>query len=406
MRANWVTVFTGLWAVFFMCGMSFGFWVPALTNILGALGMRGWVPAVFMMLPVCALISPLIGGALADQRVPANRLLVWSSMMGSLALAGSFGVLQLGWHPLWFMLTITLGALSSGPLVGLLTTISMTHLVHGDRQYPLVRLGFTLGWVAGGLLTSYIFQADTRPVAFLGAAGSMVCGGLLALTLPHTPPLGRATTLRSQLGMDAFSLLKQRDHFVFFLVTAVFSIPLSAFYMYGPEFLKALGGKHPAGTMTVAQILEVVSMLVFASVMTRFRVKVVLLWALGLSALRFAMSANAGVTGMIGWHIGGIALHGLCYTFYFVTAQVFLARRVDPGMRGQAQGFLSMVGSGVGPLLGAFTCGWLRHHFVQADGSGWAAFWAILAGIITVCFIVFAVFYRGLGAPSHVRTHP
>ncbi len=406
MRSNWISVFTGLWAVFFMSGMAFGFWVPALTNILGALGLGAWVPMVFMVLPVCSLFSPLIGGALADQRVPANRLLVWSALMCSLAFVASYGVLQLGWHPVWFLVAISLSALSSGPLVGLLTTISMTHLTHGDRQYPLVRLGFTFGWVAGGLLTSFVLHADTRPVAFLGAAGAMFFAGMLAWRLPHTPPLGRAGTLRSQLGFDAFSLLKQRDHCVFFLVTAVFAVPLSAFYMYGPEYLMVLGGEHPAGTMSVAQILEVASMLGFATVMTRFRVKVVLLWALGLSALRFAMSANAGVTGWIGWHIGGIALHGICYTFYFVTAQVFLARRVDPGMRGQAQGLLSMVASGVGPLLGAYFCGWLRHHCVHEDGSGWATFWAILAGIIALCFLVFAVFYRGLGVPSDVRKHP
>ena len=117
--------------------------------------------------------------------------------------------------------------------------------------------------------------------------------------------------------------MRQRDHLVFFVVTALFSIPLAAFYMYGPEFLKALGDPHPTGTMTVAQVLEVVAMLALAAIMTRYSVKVVLSWALGISALRFGMSAVAGVTGLVGWHIAGIALHGLGYTFYFVTAQVF-----------------------------------------------------------------------------------
>ena len=151
-----------------------------------------------------------------------------------------------------------------------------------------------------------------------------------------------------------------------------------------PEFLKVLGDQHPTGTMTIAQVLEVVSMLLVGSVMTRFRVKTVLLWALGLSVLRFAMSANAGVTGVIGWHIAGIALHGVCYTFYFITAQVFLDRRVDPGLKGQAQGLLAMVSGGIGPLVGAVVCGWLRNHCVAADGSGWALFWAILAAMIAV----------------------
>ena len=38
-------IFTVLWAVFFFHGMTPGFWLPALTNILGARGLADWVPA-------------------------------------------------------------------------------------------------------------------------------------------------------------------------------------------------------------------------------------------------------------------------------------------------------------------------------------------------------------------------
>ena len=110
--------------------------------------------------------------------------------------------------------------------------------------------------------------------------------------------------------------------------------------------------------MTIAQISEVVAMLLVGWVMTHMKVKVVLSWALGLSALRFLMSGYAGASGLIDWHIAGIALHGMCYTFYFITAQVFLDRRVEPGLKGQAQGLLSLVSSGLGPLVGALVCGW------------------------------------------------
>ena len=377
-----------------------GFWYPALTNILGARGLGDWVPAVFMVPPVCAMIGPLIGGALADQQVPADRLVAWSSLMCAVVLAAAFGALEAGWHPAWFVGLLGLYSLISGPTWGLLATISLTNLSHGERQFPLVRVGGTLGWVAGGLVTSYILQADTSPVAGYASAGTRLLAGMLAFLLPHTPPLGKGTSLKSRLGLDAFSLMKQRDHRVFFVVTALFSIPISAFYMYGPEFLKALGDQHPTGTMTVAQILEVASMLVVGAVMARYSVKTVLSWALGLSVLRFALSAQAGVADQISWHIAGIALHGVCYTFYFITAQVFLDRRVDRGLRSQAQGLLAMVSGGVGPLVGALVCGWLRDRLVTADGHGWAQFWGTLAAMIAGCFVIFALFYKGLGKPK------
>lgn len=389
-------VFAVLWAVFFLQGMTPGLWYPALTNILVARGMGSWVPLAFVVPPLCALISPLVGGALADQRLAADRLFAWSSLMGSVVLAAAFWTLDMGLHPAWFITLLGLYSIVSGPTWGVLTTVSLTHLSDGERQFPLVRVGATIGWVVGGLVTSFVLMADTSPLAGYAAAALRLLLGFAAFALPRTPPLGRPDgSWKSRLGLGAFSLMKQRDQCVFFLVTGLFSIPLSAFYMYGPEFLKALGDQTPAGTMTIAQILEIGGMLLLGPILARYRVKTVLVFALVLSVVRFAMSAYAGVTWLIGWHIAGIALHGLSYTFYFVTAQVFLDRRVDPGMRGQAQGLLTMVAGGVGPLAGALLCGWLRGHAVTADGAGWDWFWGILAAMIAVCLALFAMMYRG-----------
>jgi MFS family permease len=70
---------------------------------------------------------------------------------------------------------------------------------------------------------------------------------------------------------------------------------------------------------------------------------------------------------------------------------------VDPGLKGQAQGLLAMVSGGLGPLLGALLCGWLRQRYVMDDGQGWSWFWALLAAMIGGCFVIFALFYRGRG---------
>jgi MFS family permease len=390
-------MFAWLWVVFFLQGMTPGFWLPALTNILEAKGLSAWVALVFIVPPLCALISPLIGGALADQRVAANRLYVWTSFISAGLLLAAFATLDANWNPWWFVGLLGMYSLFSGPSWGVLTTIALTNLTQGERYFPLARLGATLGWMLAGVLTSYVLHADTSPVAGYASATTRFLSGLAGLMLPHTPPLGRATSWQSRLGFDAFKLMKQRDHCVFFVVTALFSVPLTAFYMYAPELLRHLGDQRSTATMTIAQVSEVISMLLVGAVMLRFRVKTVLLWALGLSALRFSMSAYAGASGLISWHIAGIAMHGMCYTFYFITAQVFLDRRVDPGLRGQAQGLLSLVTSGLGPLAGAVVCGWLRNHFVDAAGHGWMEFWAALAAMIAACFVIFAVFYRGLG---------
>lgn len=393
-------VFFWLWIVFFLQGMTPGFWMSALTNILKARGMGGWVALVFVVPPLCALISPLVGGALADQRIAANRLYAWTCLVGSVALFAAFAALDAAWNPWWFVVLLGVYSLFSAPAWGLLTTMALTNLENGELRFPLVRLGATLGWMAAGWLTSYVLHADTSPVAGYASAATRFGCGMVAFMLPHTPPLGKGNSWQSRLGLDAFSLMKHRDHRVFFLVTTLFAVPLSAFYMYAPELLNVLGDTHSTATMTIAQVTEIIAMLLVGSLMLRFRVKTILLWALGLSVLRFGMSAYAGASRSINWHIGGIVLHGMCYTFYFITAQVFLDRRVDPGLRGQAQGLLTLVSGGLGPLVGALICGWLRNHYVTVDGNGWMAFWSILAAMIALCFIIFAVFYRGLGKRS------
>ncbi|MDX1681338.1 MAG: MFS transporter [Akkermansiaceae bacterium] len=390
-----------LWAAFFFQGMALGCWLPALTNTLGALGLSDWVRPAFMVPPICALISPLIGGALADQRFSAERIYLWLSLAAAILIAAAFATLDLGWHPAWFLALLAAHALISGPTWAMLTSIALNGLENPERKFPLARLGGTIGWIAGGLVVSLVLHADSSPVAGYASGATRLVAVGLACLLPHTPPLGVVRDWRSRLGFDALRLLKQRDHLVFFLVTGLFSIPISAFYMYGPEFLRFLGDPHPTGTMTVGQVLEIVTMLVLGSLLARYSVKCVLLWALALSVLRFAMSAQAGVSEQIWWHIGGLALHGVCYTLYFITSQVFLDRRVDSGLRTQAQGLLMVVSAGFGSLTGTWLCGTMRKHMVNASGEGWVEFWATLSGMIAICTLIFAIFYKGIGSPRN-----
>lgn len=389
-----------LWTVFFFHAMSSGCYYPVLTNLLAAKGLPGWVTAAFLVGPFCALISPLVGGALADQRLAADRLFAWSSIVSAGLLGMAFLALEAAWHPLWFLGFLGLSSLAGGPSWGLLATISLSGLPDGERRFPLVRLGGTIGWLFGGVFVGYVLGANASVDAGYAGAAVRLLAGVLAFWLPHTPPLGSGLSWKSRLGLDAFGLMKQRDHFVFFTVTALFSVPLAAFYMYSPEYLSVLGDAHPAGTMSIAQALEIVGMMMVGALMVRYSIKTVLLWAIGLSAARFAMSAIAGIDGSMAWHVAGIALHGLCYTFYFITAQVFLDRRVDPGMKGRAQGLLALVSGGLGPLVGTLFCGWLRGALVDGDGTGWSMFWSVLAAMIGGCFVLFAVFYRGAKQPA------
>jgi MFS family permease len=400
-------VMAGLFGVFFLLGMSPGYYVPALANILAAKGLGSeWLERAFLAGPIAAMVSPLIIGAMADNRFAAQKVFGWIGLISGVLLVAAFWSLDQAISPWWFIGLLAASSIVAAPMWGMLTSLSMAHLKSGESEFPVVRLGGTLGWMAAGYLTSFVLFADSSPMAGYAAGITRFAGGIAAFFLPNTPPMGSSRSLRTLLGLDAFRLLKERDHLVFFSVTTLLSIPLAAFFMHTPMHLLALGNEKAAATMTIGQWSEIAAMLLVGAVMTRYRLKVVLLWALGLSVARYGLSAISGASGMMSWHIAGIALNGVCYTFYFITAQVFLDRRVDPAMKGQAQGLLALVSGGLGPLIGALFCGWLRSRYAADGPAGWAWFWGILAAMIGMCFVLLAVFYRGLGGRGSTPEEP
>jgi MFS family permease len=262
----------------------------------------------------------------------------------------------------------------------------------------LVRIGGTAGWLAAGLLVSHVLAADSSPVAAYGGAVAMLCSSLVAFGAPPTLPRGSGRDWRSLLGIDALQILRQRDQRVFFITTALISVPLVAFYMHAPAQLKDLGDPHPTATMAIGQMVEVLGLLAISRLMEKYRMKVLLGWALVWFVVRYLLFMVAGLTGERAWMLPGVALQGVCFTLYFITAQVFLDRRVDAGLRGQAQGLLSLASGGIGSLAGTLFTGWL-HRVTVADGAGgWPVFWGVLAAMLAGCAAYFLSGYRGRGA--------
>ena len=384
-------------AVLFFTGMAPGFWYPTLNNILRARGWGGWVPVAFLAPPVAAILAPVLAGALADHRIQAQRLLGITALVGAGLLAAAFAVLQCGGPPGVFLGGLVCFCVVTAPNWGLATTVVLANLRNAERNFPLVRIGGTVGWMAAGLIVSWVLGADSSPVAGYGGAVALLASSLAAFGAPVTLPRGGGHDWRSLLGVNALRILRQPDQRVFFTTTALLSVPLVAFYMQAPAHLKDLGDPHPAATMALGQAVEVVGLLVISRLMDRFRLKTLLGWALVWFVVRYLLFMVAGITGQRAWMWPGVALQGVCFTLYFITAQVFLDRRVEAGLRGQAQGLLSLASGGLGSLVGTFFTGWLHRVTVTDGAGGWPVFWGVLAAMIACCAGYFLIGYRGRG---------
>ncbi len=382
--------------LFFLTAMPMGMWTVPLGNVMAAYGMGKLLPWVLATGGVSAFISPLIVGALADQRVPPTRILRWLCVMTGCLLALLCRAIEGGWSSSAVLGCAMAMALVATPMWGLVSSIVLSHLPRPGSQFGPVRAWATLGWMAGGAMVSYVLRSDSSVLGGYVAAGCWLVVGAFSCLLPETrpPDAGAVRTWRQILGLDALDLLRDRNHRMVFITAALYTIPLAAFYPYCVLHLKDLGLPGPAGLMSLGQITEVLVMLVLAGLMTRYRLKWVFLSGIAFGLLRyllFVLDAPA-------WVMTGIILHGLAYTLYFITTQIYLEDRIAPVLRARAQALLTLLTSGVGNLLGFLGSGW---WFARSGSSGaaadWPLFWGGLAVVTGAVFVFFATLYRGRG---------
>ena len=92
----------------------------------------------------------------------------------------------------------------------------------------------------------------------------------------------------------------------------------------------------------------------------------------------------------------GIFLHGASFTLVFVTAQIYLEKRIDPAWRTRAQALLSLMNGGIGNLIGYLGTGWWFTACIRPDGSApWPWFWGGLAALVAAVLVYFLTAYRG-----------
>jgi nucleoside transporter len=378
---------------FFLQAGAVGMWQVCFGNVLKTHGLERFIAYAYACNALSAFISPMIVGALADQRIAPTHLLRWLSAAAASWLALAFLAIDKGWSA-WAMLAfVQLHALCATPTMSLLTSIVFARLRDPSREFGPLRAWATFGWIAAGLLVSWVLDADASTRS--GYAAALTFAGLSAFSLfiPVVQPLEVKFTRswRDVLGLEALELLRDRDHRVVFLTAALYNAPLAAFYPYTPIHLRAVGIEHATAAMTLGQVTEVLAMFALASLLARVRLKWLFLLGIGCGVVRYALFALNTRT----WLLVGIVLHGLAFALYFVTAQLYVEHRVDPRLRSRAQALLALMISGVGNLTGYLGSGWWRQSCMLEGTTEWPRFWLGLTAVTALVFAFFASRYKG-----------
>jgi hypothetical protein len=237
------------------------------------------------------------------------------------------------------------------PTLGLGNTITFTHLP--QNQFPKTRVWGTIGWIVAGLLVGMIGWSASLSIFWLGAMSSFALG-VYSFTLPHTPPpaKGKPLDLSSLLMVDAFKLFKQPAFAVFAICSMLICIPLAYYYGQTSAFLGAAGFKQAASAMTLGQMSEIFFMLLIPFFFRKLGVKMMLLIGMGCWGARYALFA-VGAPDQVSWMLLlAVALHGICYDFFFVTGFIYTDQKAPAEVRGQAQSLLVFLTQGLGMFFG------------------------------------------------------
>src|SRR5690606_26801069 len=88
----------------------------------------------------------------------------------------------------------------------------------------------------------------------------------------------------------------------------------------------------------------------------------------------------------------GIALHGLCYDFFFVSGQIYTDTKAGKKFKSAAQGLITLATYGVGMLVGFYVAGIITDMYMVGENShDWESIWVYPAGFALVVALLFAL---------------
>jgi nucleoside transporter len=285
------------------------------------------------------------------------------------------------------------------PTITLASSLSFRNLPDPAHQFSQVRVFGTVGWIAAGLFVGFALPA-VSPLPLFAAAVASLALAVVSLLLPHTPPAGRPKSLGDALGLPALKMLADRS-FLVFVLTALASSLLMAFHnVFTNPFLRDLGVPGPAAAQTLGQYTEVLGILLIPFIRGRIGTKWLLLAGLLASAARFLGYAAQTWPAVLAV---GLPLHGIGFSFFYITAAIYVDRQAPPDLRASAQGLVTLLTVGAGALVGNWFAGRVVDWHTVGGAVDWGRVWLVPALGTLAAAGVFGLLFR---EPAKQRPEP
>ncbi|WP_140048185.1 MFS transporter [Sphingomonas japonica] len=378
-------------ALMFMQFFVWGAWTVTLGLVMQTVGIGALIGNAFSVGPIASIAGSFLLGMAAARYFSPKTLMVVLHLVGGaiLFVLPSLITPERGATFVWLLFAYMMLYM---PTVGLANTIALKSFGERVDRFPFVRAFGTLGWIAAGLIIGWA-GLSASPQIFTVAAVVSVALGLYSLTLPSVEADAPRdeSIIRQVLCTEAFGLMRQRSFLIFIVCATLISIPLAMYYAYASPYVGAAGISNVGGTLAIGQMSELAFMFSMPLLYRRFGVKPLLLVGMAAWALRYALFAiGDGGSGLWAIYVG-VALHGICYDFFFVAGAIYVGTIATPkGVNAQAQGMLTLFTYGVGMLVGSQIGALLYAQMPEAATiADWQAMWwypAIAAALIAILF--------------------
>lgn len=394
-----MSVKTRLGAMMFLQYAIWGAWAPVLSvYLLDDLGFSGvQAGVIFALLPLATVLSPFIGGQVADRVFSSEKVIAFLQLAGGVLLmvcarATDFSTMA------WIMFVY---CLLYAPTLALTNSVAMIHLDDSEKEFGVVRVWGTIGWIVAGLaLSGWRTTGGNGGALMMGGDMLFLAGifsllmGVQALSLPRTPP--KTEGVNPWAFLESLKMLKTRKFAIFMAITFVVSTELDFFYILTAPFLQSeaigVSPENLPAVMTVAQLAEIFVMAFGLSwALKRYGMRRTL--AIGVVAwpIRYIIFAMGGPAWLV---IASLSLHGFCYVFFFVAAFIYVDKVAPPDIRASAQSMIAIVAMGFGRFLGSLFAGKIQEIFTTEAGTNWTGVFLVPCVLTMVCAIAFILFFR------------
>ena len=397
-------LYVRLSAMMFLQFAVWGAWSPVLAaRLLGPLKMSGkqtgWIYGTLFL---AAIVSPLVGGLVADRWVNTEYFLVGAHLLGAVLLF--LAAKQTTFKGLFIVMGLY--ALCYAPTLALVPSLMFHHLrkafpnatwatIAGEsgKIYIWAPIAWTLvGWLLTGLRRLSKEPGDGSDCLKMAGALSVLMA-VACFFLPATPP-AKGDVLPF---IKAFRLLGDPNFLIFLIVSFVVFTQLQFYFLGTAQYLGDLGvqSKNVPAAMAIAQAAQAAATWFALSLILG---KVGFPAALAAGALAWtAMYIIYAIGRPKALVVASMALHGIAYVLFVVIGQIYVDNAASPDIRASAQALLAVATMGLGLFLGAQFAGRVMDRFREEGKFQWRPIFLVPCSLVLAAAIVLAAFFKFKG---------